>query len=78
LSANTLREEQSATSKLGTIFQVPDLSQNEAMKYLKDQNIEDGQAKEIYGFVGGRITMLNKVVNLHNKGQKLSGGRILL
>src|SRR2546423_1439519 len=66
--------ERSALSRRGPILEVPDLSQEKALRYLKDRKPSDEDVSRLYKPVGGRIVHLELAADdIKDRNKKYEG-----
>jgi len=58
----------SDSSRLGRIIEISDLSKEDTLKYLDFLKVEFDKAK-IYDLAGGRLVLLNNIIQNLNRGQ---------
>jgi hypothetical protein len=63
----------SSWSRHGHIFEIGDISKEEALQYLKFRKIDEKQAAQIYELVGGRIIHLRSIADKIKRHVKLEG-----
>ena len=63
----------SAWSRSGRILEIPDVSETEALDYLKSRNLDGKQASQLYELVGGRVVQLESAVNDMKQNMTVKG-----
>jgi hypothetical protein len=63
----------SSWSRHGHIFEIGDISKEEALQYLKFRKIDEKQAAQVYELVGGRITHLKSIADKIKRHATLEG-----
>jgi len=63
----------SSWSRKQKVLEIGDVSKDEALEYLKLQNVDDKLAAQIYELVGGRMVLLKYTAYDIQGGSKLDG-----
>jgi hypothetical protein len=63
----------SSWSRQGHIIEIGDVSEEEALQYLKLRKIDEEQAAQIYELVGGRMEHLKPIADDIKKNGTLEG-----
>jgi hypothetical protein len=65
--------ERSAWSRVQEVFEVGDVSRDEALQYLKLGGIDDKIAAQVYELVGGRMILLKSTARNIQTGVRIDG-----